>query len=381
MPKRRTEDVVHVVMTDHLIQRRPPSHDLLAGLAERHPTEPEEYHGEVVPDYPATLPREGPDALYRALAQVALKNNLRAGVAELARLVALQQPRDAEWYIQLGNAWLASEEPAKAVAAYELAVRLRPRNARALQSLARGLKASGQGVRSAEVLQQAIQIAPSEAASWYQSGMLASELGRSSEAVEKMQKAIALDRDLPGEYTTLARIQIAAGQRDRAGVALGEALRVDPYDAAGWDLAGRLQAEKRRFPEALSDFEKAIRYRPGFAPYLYDYALTLATTSQFDRARESAEAAARADPNLPEVHLLLGGLLARERQLPEAAKEYQQALQLRPDFARARLDLASVLVAQGDAQGAVQQLREAAKSSDPEVARLATAALQRLGER
>src|SRR5260370_36176261 len=86
MPKRRTEDVVHVVMTDHLIRRRPPSHDLLAELVERHPTEAEEYRGEVVPYYPSTLPRAGSDALYRALAQVMMKNNLRAGIAELARL-------------------------------------------------------------------------------------------------------------------------------------------------------------------------------------------------------------------------------------------------------------------------------------------------------
>ncbi len=53
MPKRRTEDVVHVVMTDHLIQRRPPSRNLLAELPERHPTEAEEYHGAVVPYYPS----------------------------------------------------------------------------------------------------------------------------------------------------------------------------------------------------------------------------------------------------------------------------------------------------------------------------------------
>ena len=60
---------------------------------------------------PATLPRAGPDALYRALAQVLMKNNLRAGVAELSRLIALQQPREAEWYIQLGDAWLAGGDP------------------------------------------------------------------------------------------------------------------------------------------------------------------------------------------------------------------------------------------------------------------------------
>jgi len=37
MPQRRTQDVVHVVMTDHKIQRRPPPGDLRAPLAEREP--------------------------------------------------------------------------------------------------------------------------------------------------------------------------------------------------------------------------------------------------------------------------------------------------------------------------------------------------------
>jgi hypothetical protein len=45
------------------------------------------------------------------------------------------------------------------------------------------------------------------------------------------------------------------------------------------------------------------------------------------------------------------------------------------------LDLASVLAAQGDMEQAVEQLREASKSNDPEAARLAVDALQRLGRR
>src|SRR5436190_216190 len=34
MPKRRTDDVVHAVMTDHYIQRRKPNRDLLAAVTE-----------------------------------------------------------------------------------------------------------------------------------------------------------------------------------------------------------------------------------------------------------------------------------------------------------------------------------------------------------
>ena len=89
----------------------------------------------------------------------------------------------------------------------------------------------------------------------------------------------------------------------------------------------------------------------------------------------------KADPNLAEAHVLRGRLLLQRRQLAEAAMEYRKAIGLRPDFARVRLDLASVLAAQGDMEQAVEQLREASKSNDPETARLALDALERLGRR
>jgi tetratricopeptide (TPR) repeat protein len=346
---------------------------------ERHPKEAEEYHGEVVSYYPATLAQAGEDALYRALAQVAQKNNLRAGVVELARLVGVQQPREAEWYLELGDAWLASGEALKAVGAYEQGVRLKPRMVRGLQSLAKGLKAAGQNPRSVDTLRQALQIAPSDAGSWYQLGTLAIAQGQARDAMERLQKAVALDPDMPGVYTTLAAVEAGAGQRERAEAALQEALRIDPYDAAAWDLAGRSMAEKSQFPEALFDFEKAIRHRPDFGPYLYEYALTLASAGQVYRAQESAEAAVKADPNLAEPHALLGRLDARKRQFAEAAKEYREAIRLRPEFAQARLDLASLLVAQGEVQQAVEQLREVAKGADPGSARIASDALRRLG--
>ena len=48
MPKRRTEDVVHAVMTDHYIQRRKPARDLLEPLQESDFEAEGNYRGEVL---------------------------------------------------------------------------------------------------------------------------------------------------------------------------------------------------------------------------------------------------------------------------------------------------------------------------------------------
>jgi tetratricopeptide (TPR) repeat protein len=373
MPKRRTDDVVHVVMTDHLIQRRPPARDLLAELAERHPTEAEEYHGEVVPYYPAP-------PLYQAVAQVALKNNLKAGTAQLAREIAKTPPRESEFYMVLGDAWQASGNARKAVGAYEQALRLRPDFARGLLSLASARKATGELPRAEGILKRATEIAPANPAAWFQYGAVDYALGRIDGAAAKMEKAIALDPELPGEHTGLAEILARTGQLDRAAVALKETLRIDPYDATAYDLMGRVLAGKGELPEALYVFEKATRLRPGYAPHLYDYALALLSAGRFDEAQASVEAALKTDPNMAEAHELFGGLLARKQQLPDAAREYREALRLQPAFDRAHLDLANVLAAQGDMPGAIEHLQAAAKGRDPRVAEQAALALQRLGQ-
>lgn len=369
MPKRRAEDTPGMIMTDHLIQRRPPPGDLVAEFRER---APEEYRGEVVPYYPSPLPATPANALYLAVAQVGLENNAQVGLPVLAREIARQKPAESEFYVVLGDGWRNAGKLREAASAYEQAVQLSPKSLNALRSLAAVLASDNQVVRAAEVLKRAVQIAPSDPISWYRYGML-------DNAVEKIRKAIELDPSLPEQSRSLAEVLAKAGQPALAQTAVQDALRTDPYDDAAWDLAGRLLTEKGEMPEAFYDFERAIRVRPGYAPYLYDFSLALVRGDRFDEAQERAEAAVRADPNLADAHELLGGLFARKRQFPEAVREYRRALELRPESSRTHLRLGNVLIAQGDTSGASEHLRQAAKSADAAIAQQAAQALRQLG--
>ena len=357
MPKRQTDDVVNAMMTDHWIQRRPLPRQL---------TKASPYRGEVVPYYPAPL-------LYVAVAQVALQNNVAEGAAELSRLLAQFKPREAEFYMMLGQAQ-------NSVDAFEQALRIQPDSPRILIALAGALKSAGLFSRAAETLKRAIEISPRNTAAWYQSGALDFSLGHIPEAIDKMRKAVSLDPDFAGARTGLAEILWRAGKIDEAQDKLREALRTNPYDPGAYDLIGRVLAGKGSAPESLFDFEKATRLRPNYAPYLYDYALELTTANRIDDAQTQVRAALRADPDMAEAHELLGGLLAGKRQLPEAEREYAEAIRLKPDSARAHLDLARVLAAEGNLTGAIEQLRKAADGSDPQIAQLASQALRQLGQ-
>jgi tetratricopeptide (TPR) repeat protein len=381
MPQRRTEDVVHAVVTDHFIQRLPPNRDLLAELPERHLSDADEYHGEVVPYYPSPLPPTGENLLYKAVAQVALQNNLQQGLADLSREMSQRPPREMEFYTTLGDAWRNSGKPKEAAAAFQHAVLLSPTSVTALQALAGALRSSGDATRSEETLKHALQLAPQDANVWYQYGMLDAALGRAGSAIEKVTKAVSLNPDLTEGNTSLAGMLLAAGQVDLAAAAAQRALVIDPYDAAAYNVAGRTLASKGQNSEAVFDFEKATRLRPSYGPYQYDYALMLVRLNRFDDSQAAVEAGIKADPNLATAHELLGSLLARKSQLADAIREYQRAVELQPDFSRAQLDLGLALAAQGDLTGAADHLRRAEAAHDPAVAQRAVQALQRIEQR
>ena len=382
MPKRRTEDVVHVVMTDHLIQRRIPARDLLAELPERHPTEAEDYHGEVVAYYPSSLTDEGEGRLYHAVAQVELKNNLESGLRELDSEVKREQPREAEFYAVLGSAWASSGRPDRAAIAFERAFGARPDLLGTfLSAFAGSLKASGQPARLVEIISQAERMDPSNSLPWFDSGALDAEQGRTAEAIEKFRKAIALSPDLNGARMSLGRILAETGQPGEAEVLFRQALSIDPYDATAHDLLGRALVAKGSMTEAVYEFERAVRLRPRYEPNLYDYALMLMQLNRPEESERIAREAIEADPKQADAHELLGIMLARKGRLAEAAGEYQVVVQLRPDLYRAQLELATILVAQGDLAGAIPHLQEAAKSPDTQIAQRANRALLSVGSR
>ena len=92
MPRRRTEDAVHVVMTDHFIQRVRPARDLTAPLEEAATLAASHYQGEVALYYPPALPPTPETELYLALAQVQQGSNLAAGIPRLQKAIEGHAP-------------------------------------------------------------------------------------------------------------------------------------------------------------------------------------------------------------------------------------------------------------------------------------------------
>src|SRR5262249_34696762 len=134
-PQRRTEDAVHVVMTDHRIQRRPHAGDLKRGGEEQ----PERAMGRPAVYYPTDLSNRDRD-IYLGVALVLNGSGRRDGIELLERHMSDAPPRATA---VLGEAHFAEGQIPKAIEAFRHALEKDPKLAKARYNFAQALAANG----------------------------------------------------------------------------------------------------------------------------------------------------------------------------------------------------------------------------------------------
>ena len=379
MPKRRTDDAVHIVMTDHYIQRRIPAGDGLAEKPETHESAANSYRGEVIPYYPAHPARTSGIELDTAMAQITDQSNLKEGLAELAALIGKYHPARAEYYAGLAQGYRAAGDLQRAVPAFEEAARWAPGSPIVAMQLGNALLEAGQPAKAEAVLRRATQLAPGDAAGWALLGRVLLREGRGADARAALEKASALDPELPDPHNDLGALLVGAGDWAGAEREFRAALRIEPGIAEWQSNLANLLASRGRLDEARFHFERSIRLNPGYAAAHLGFGRLLANTNQLPAAAVQAQAAVEADPNLASAHELWGYLLAATGDRTGATRELQTAVRLEPGLSRAQLQLGALLAAGGDTGAAVEHLNLAAQSADAAVKAEALRLLHGLG--
>ncbi|MFN7936764.1 MAG: tetratricopeptide repeat protein [Bryobacteraceae bacterium] len=379
MPKRRTEDVVHSLATDHLIQRRKPEGDLLAERAERHETGDKAYRGEVVLYYPERAAAGADIDLYLGVAQVVDKSNLEGGIAQLAAALQKRPAARAEFHLSLAEAWSHRGRWDKALPSYREAQRRDPQSAFLLEKLGAALRHMGNFGEAGRALQRAVLLAPQDAVVWHELGMNFQAQGKAAEAIEALRKAVLLDPDLPEPQSNLALVLLGAGKQAEAEARLREALRIQPDYADAHDNLATLLAGAGDLAQARTHYEAALRVRPHDARTRYNYAMALGRARQFEEAQHQLELSLAADANLLDARLLLGDLLMAKGLAREALPHYREAVRISPGTGRAQLGLGASMAMTGDRAGAIVHLQKAAASDDASARENAAELLRQLG--
>jgi tetratricopeptide (TPR) repeat protein len=239
MSQRRSRDVVHAVMTDHLIRRRPGGEELLAPLEESTP---------VIVGARLTDP-DGPQGalgeVYRAVAVLRAGGSPEA-VVWLEKKLAEARPEELEPYLDLGRWQLEQQrpqaaaataarlrerhpgdavvtgllaaakaelgEPEAALALAREALELDPTRPEAHYNLGQLLLAQQGPAAALPHLRRAVELRPHFAAGWYRLSFALERLGRRDQVLDGLRRALAAEPSFREAYKTLASLLFREGE-------------------------------------------------------------------------------------------------------------------------------------------------------------------------
>ncbi|MFA6955881.1 MAG: tetratricopeptide repeat protein [Thermoanaerobaculia bacterium] len=247
MPKRRTQDVVHVVMTDHLIRRTPGGDELLAPRDESEPA-----FDDVTFVSGENAPEGAERELYRAAAVLrATGGESRAALSLLASALETAKPAEIEPYLDLAMALLRQRRFAELEATASAIVSRNPRDAQALEWLGVAKWAAGSRGEGLALLDQAIAIEPLREETLFNRGILTATAGASAQAAPYFEKAVALRPTFAAAWHRLGDARMAEGKTNDAVAAYKKALEIDPRRTDSYIAIGQALEKAGRRAEAL----------------------------------------------------------------------------------------------------------------------------------
>jgi tetratricopeptide (TPR) repeat protein len=188
-------------------------------------------------------------------------------------------------------------------------------------------------------------------------GTALQDRGRSAEALEHFQRALAIQPDYAPAYNNMGVTQRAGGAVDRAIDSYRHALALKgDYPDAHYNLANAL-LEQNRVEEATEHFNIALKSIPDSAGVRNNLGIALAAQGRHEDAVSSFERAVSVDPQSATAHRNLGDALIDAGRTAEGLAELRHAIQLAPDDPVAHYSLGVVLLQGGSLDEAAAEFR------------------------
>ena len=148
-------------------------------------------------------------------------------------------------------------------------------------------------------------------------------------AEPELQRALALDPNLPQTNFLLAEIAIYNAQIDRGIALLQKEIEINPTFAMAFYMLGEAYTRKQSWDEAVGPLQKSIWLNPYFSgPYIVLGKVYL-KKEDLQNAEGMLRRATQMDPNNFSAHHLLAQVLQRANRADEAKREFETAEKLR----------------------------------------------------
>ena len=211
--------------------------------------------------------------------------------------------------------------------------------------LQRGIALAQKGdfKKAEEAFEQAVALHPRDARALTALGQVQEQLGKLPESVETFHKVIELD---PLSSEAHENLGIALGDQNNLALALKEssiATRLEPRSASAHFLRGRLLSDLGKHEEARDEFRKALDIAPEFAEATYYWAVLEGDKGNAEMQANLLKRYVRLRPDEATAFDQLGHALEEEHRESEAVVAWRRAIALNPEYSEAIYSLARAL--------------------------------------
>ncbi len=234
-----------------------------------------------------------------------------------------------------------------------------PRNANALNLFGLVGWQTGQFAEAVEHLQKAIAIDSSQAAFFGNLAEARRGLGQFAEAIQAYEQAARMQPNTVIIHLNLGTVLQQAGQVDQSIASYGRALELDPQNTPARYHLGTAFEQQGKLHPAGSCYQQILDVEPDHVPSLVSLAGLRKKQGNLGAAAMLYERALKLEPKRAVRHFDRGNVYQLDRNWTEAIACYRTALELEPDYAAALCNLANALREDGQLDEALIHARRA----------------------
>ena len=183
--------------------------------------------------------------------------------------------------------------------------------------------------------------------------------GASGDALELPIGSQSFEPGDAGKHIVLSVGLIKQKRYDEAKTYLRRAILLDPGNANGFYLLGKIAHEQGDAQGGIENYQEALEIKPAFEAAIIDLAALYRDCGKTEAAKQTLLAGLTKIPDSAQLHYRLGMLHAEARELERAFDCYGKALAIDPLFAEAHWYYGEALQQQGDVAAAVASVERA----------------------
>ncbi len=206
---------------------------------------------------------------------------------------------------------------------------------------------------------QAIKLNPKDAEAFNNRGVAYGYKGEYDRAIADYNQAIKLNPQLAEAFNNRGIAYYDKGEYDRAIADYNQAILLNPKDAEAFNNRGVAYRKKGEYDRAIANYNQAILLNPKLAEAFYNRGIAYRKKGEYDRAIADYNQAILLNPKYAEAFNNRGNTYSKKGEYDRAIADYNQAILLNPKYAEAFNNRGVAYEKKGDKVKAVESYRQA----------------------